>query len=192
MMVEGSMKARITALAREYPGLTRSALRRRAKALPKRIDALQAAVERVAETDLARMKEHERRFVRPKQVARKAQIDRLFDAGSINERQHRAAQKLLELYQDSGFEPRVIAAYDTTVGYGAGMIGSGPKAREYSEAMQAVGMVLSPVLVVVVFYGWSPSQWAANKGYPRNYGMPMLHAALDMLAAHFEGRRRRP
>lgn len=191
-MASPTVKAKLAEIMRhpENIGKPKSFLRRQARAAlqNRTIDPIEAARRRVSEAELARIKEHERSSVIPKRVMRRSQIELLFEAGSLVERQKRAADKIMALYEASGFEGRVVANYEASIG-GGGMMGSGPKAREYMQAMQAIPMALSGVLVAVVFLNQSPGMWARSKGQDRREGMPLLKAALDTLADHFEGAR---
>lgn len=169
-----------------------SVRRRRLRAAGRTVDCLTAAKQAVADADRKRTKQHEVDFVIPKRAANKTQIERLFDDGTVDEQQKRAADRLLNDFATSGFEPGVIASYSGAVVGGAGMIGSGPTAKEYMAAMTAIGPALVPVVIAVLWFDVSPSVWAGANGRKNGKdGVPMLRAALDNLAIHY-GMKRSP
>jgi hypothetical protein len=114
-----------------------------------------------------------------------SQIDRYRKRGSIDLPQFHAAEKLANLFAGSGLNPKLTANWDTTFGGNSGLPGMGPTAREYMLAMQAVGIILSPVLVHVVFQDQSAVSWAVALGKPQKDGMAALRLALDALCFHW-------
>jgi hypothetical protein len=189
---EGKLSTVRQIAALPMPEEPASVRRRRLKAAGRTVDCLTAAKQAVADADRRRAKEHELDYVIPKRVAAKSQIERLFDDGTVDEQQKRAADRLLSDFATSGFEPGVIASYSGAGVGGAGMIGSGPTAREYMMAMIAIGPALVPVVIAVLWFDVSPSVWAGKNGRQNaKDGVPMLRAALDNLAIHY-GMKRSP
>jgi hypothetical protein len=188
MAAAGSLKARMDEFVRLHPSYAnrpRSELRRivQTRQNAGTIWAGKAAEERVQEAGDALAREYERKRV--KRADKKTQIE-LYHPRSIDLAQKNAAEKLKSDWQNSGLNPRVVAAYDSAVGGGGNnMPGMGTTARDYMLAMQAVGMILSPVLVHVVIEDQSAESWAQLKGKPLKDGIAALRLALDALCEHY-------
>lgn len=160
--------------------------RLRAQAKAGTVWAGTAAEQAVAERERQKAKEHELVINKPRRAMLKPQVERLFIDGVIDEQQHRSAERLMRDFETSGFKPGVVASYDGVGIGGAGMIGTGPTAKEYMNAMTAIGPALQPVVIAVLFFDVSPAQWAeANSRGMRNDGVPLLRAGLDNLAFYY-------
>lgn len=126
--------------------------------------------------DIVDEAERERRRIRTAEAV--PVIDRYKRRGEITDEQHRAAERLWSDFVRSGFNPWARSFAEGGGGFGPKTPGMGPRAVEYNQAMQAVGITLSPVLVHVVIYD-----------NPLEGGMTIeaLRIALDRLYVHYWG-----
>lgn len=129
--------------------------------------------------------EHERAVVIPRRVEKTTMLERYRRRGSIDSRQHRAAERLQELHAHSGYAPRLVAGYGAGSGGAPPGPGLGPTSAEYAAAMRAVGIILSPVLVAVVLEDRAAEAWALSTNRPGKDGIAALRLALDALVEHF-------
>lgn len=101
-------------------------------------------------------------------------------------RRFRAASRLYEDWYACGLDPCVVANYSERLD--RSVTPGDPTAHRYiafRRALQAVGLQLSPILVHVVLLDKPASQWVAAHRYAAQAAMPILHLALDALAAHY-------
>lgn len=135
--------------------------------------------------------EHEREHVAPKRAQTRSMLERYLEPNprtriaALSLRQVRAGKRLDVLYQGSGYAPRMVASYGVTgSGGGAVMPGSGPKAKDYDDAMKAMGEELSPIAFAVCVQNLSAMAWAHANGNRICDAIGMLRRALDLLAEH--------
>jgi hypothetical protein len=185
MAAATSLHRRVEALLALYPGKGRSEVRRMLKAQdrPRTVDPITAAEERIEERARGQDAAYKRK--RAMRADKGTQIDRYHSRGSIDGPQKTAAEKLAQLFSSSGLNPKVTANWDSTFSGGAQSPGMGPTAREYMLAMQAVGIILSSVVVWVVLQDHSAESWAQKTGKPEKDGIAALRLGLDALAVHF-------
>lgn len=129
----------------------------------------------------------------PKRVETQRMIDRYRIRSQITWAQFRAAEFLLETWQASGLEPKMVAAYDPV-----GVRGSSTKDALIASRVDATSawvtlMEVIPyhsrgVVTAVVVEDRSAGDWARGRGYRRDdsgrIGMGRLRAGLSALAAH--------
>lgn len=114
----------------------------------------------------------------------KSQIEVLHGREAISDRQLSAARKLREDWHLSGLDPWATAP-DGVSGSGHGKTpGCGPRYAEYMAAARALG-ALSNVVAAVVFYDFSPSRWATERGMRSTDGIGVLRMGLDVLCEHY-------
>ncbi len=136
-------------------------------------------------------------------IVNQTPLDRYLSRRSIDERQHKAGERLRSDWYTAGLEPHTTANLLGSGGggecaYGMARNEAQAIAREsYRSALKALGIRLAPVLVVVCCEDRSATDWALSKGVrdagpPRGRstsaeieGLAALRIALDMLADHY-------
>jgi len=127
---------------------------------------------------------------RPRRAGTKTQLEILYGRGAITLQQKNAGERLYRDYHLSGAEPRVTANLEPSLGgRSAGVVDMQADAYErYQRAVQAVGPILSPVLVHVVLLDGSAGDWALSVGLKRGRGPARLEVALEILIQHYQNR----
>ncbi|MDP2377771.1 hypothetical protein [Reyranella sp.] len=130
----------------------------------------------------------------PKRVTTQRMIDRYKAQGMLTVRQWRAGDRLWRIWRDSGRDPKLIGNYSPDVIRGATdpdakMIGRTEAVADWENCRRLCGVLGFGVLVDVVIWDQSASDWAASKRTSRRdcatVGMAFLRLGLDTLAAHF-------
>lgn len=124
-------------------------------------------------------------------VATRTQLEVLQARGSIAIAQARAGSRIYADWYRSGSAPRVTANVSRLIG--DPIIAAGPeaqfKARQaYEQAIQAVGVILSPVVVHVCLLDLPAGEWAKQVGKPEPDGIAALRLGLDALVGHYGNR----
>lgn len=146
-----------------------------------------------ADTDLTSMASQRRAHARRVSGYRRvSSIRRLHDQSprDITGRHFAAAQRLLRDYlmafhgaMGGGIQERV----DGQTGDGGSIIsGRMRAAQRWREAIQAVGLILAPILCAVVVRDWTIAMVAASAGCTRRTAHKRLIAGLDALADHYQ------
>jgi hypothetical protein len=153
---------------------------------------LVAAAEMVVE-ELA---EHREREQRPRQTTKRAAVrqtpmERYLARAEVTRQQYDDAERLWGDYMRSGLTAAVTGSYGTSTGGGSGAPtpGCGPRYAQYTAAMRAVGIILSPALAWVVLEGLAAGDWATRNKRPETDGIVALRLALDALGMHYRGER---
>jgi hypothetical protein len=122
--------------------------------------------------------------------ARQTPMERYKARGEITSQHFTDAERLWSDYVQSGLTANTTGSYgQSTPGGSAPTPGCGPRYLQYSAAMRAVGIILSPVLVHVVLEGEPADMWAMKNRRPAREGIITLRLALDALGAHYRGGR---
>lgn len=118
----------------------------------------------------------------------KTQIDLLYGRGGIDARLRNAGHRLYADWYRSGAHPQVVSSCWTSTGSGRGdMTERQVQAwKAFQRAIQAVGLILSPVVIDVCLWDRAAGDWAANAGKPRSDGPAILRLGLEVLAVHYE------
>lgn len=163
----------------------------RALALKLRVPSnigLVAAAEMAVE-EMAERRDREERSRQTAKRARQTPMERYLARGEVTRQQYDDAERLWGDYMRSGLTAAVTGAYGTSTGGGSGAPtpGCGPRYAQYTAAMRAVGIILSPVLSFVIAGAGSAGDWAKANKRPRDVAMAMLVEALDALGRHYRG-----
>jgi hypothetical protein len=123
-----------------------------------------------------------------RRIASKTQLEILHGRDAITLAQRNAGERLYKDYHLSGAEPAVTGSLAPSIGQARGMTDIQAEASaRYRQALQAVGIALSDVLVAVCLLDEPAGDWAQNKGIPRPDGPARLRLALDLLRDHYDG-----
>jgi hypothetical protein len=134
----------------------------------------------------------EERPLRPKWARHKTQLEFLEGRGSITTRQHAAGDRLYLDFSRAGDLPQVVARYEQNTGrpdrgqiafrdWTPGQV----QARErFEQAMQAVGLLLLPIVMHVCICDLPLGDWR-RAGMRNGDGAALLRLALDGLADHY-------
>jgi hypothetical protein len=156
--------------------------------VPQMIGLVAAAELAVEEEDADRAKHDAKRQAVKR--ARQTPMERYKARGEITSQHFTDAERLWSDYVQSGLTANTTGSYgQSTPGGSAPTPGCGPRYLQYSAAMRAVGIILSPVLAWVVFDGEPADQWALKAKRPAREGIITLRLALDALGAHYRGGR---
>lgn len=116
-------------------------------------------------------------------VTTQTMLDRYSQRRQITGRQYDAGQKLWADWYYGVGGPKVTARYDERMPAGETDWGAPELCRvRYRQAVQAVGIQMSAILIHVVCMDMPANSWGQNRGVHRNAVMPMLCWALDALA----------
>jgi len=130
----------------------------------------------------------------PRRITTQRMIDRYKAQGLLTKRQWRAGDRLWRIWRETGRDPSMIAGYSPDHVRGIldpdrKMIGRTDAVADWEDCRRIVGGLGFPVLVDVVIWDKSASDWAATKRTPARdcatVGMAFLRLGLDTLAAHF-------
>lgn len=124
-----------------------------------------------------------------RRIASKTQLELLHGREAISIAQRNAGERLYKDYHLSGAEPVTTGSMEPSLGVAVrGMTDVQAEASSrYRQALQAVGVALSDVLVAVCLLDEPAGDWAQNKGLPRPDGPARLRLALDLLRDHYDG-----
>lgn len=124
-----------------------------------------------------------------RRVTTQTTLDRYFQRNQIDQRQYDAGLKLHRLWRAAAATPSVTMRYGPRV---PGRSGPGAAADitdraaaahgHLNEALRAVGIVLSGVVVHVCMTDGAAADWALAKGLPKPDGIARLRAGLEALA----------
>jgi hypothetical protein len=136
------------------------------------------------------------RKLRPRQDAKRAAVrqtpmERYLARSEVTRQQYDDAERLWGDYMRSGLTAAVTGDYGASTGGGSGAPtpGCGPRYAQYTAAMRAVGIILSPALAWVVLEGLAAGDWATRNKRPETDGIVALRLALDALGMHYRGER---
>lgn len=117
----------------------------------------------------------------------KTQLEVLFSRGAITEQMKAAGDRLYRDWHRSGAQPQLCSAVWTSTGMGKGeMTQTQVEAHHrFRDAIQAVGLILSPVLIDVCLWERSAGDWAELSAKPRADGPAVLRLGLDALVNHY-------
>lgn len=135
-------------------------------------------------------------------VTTQTPLDRYFQRGILDgslgipaedratgRRRFDAGERLRKTWHRAGIAQRVTGSYAEPSGGGrdwTDLTVSAATARaEYREAMQAVGIILSPVAVAVCCMDETAGAWSKRARGDDRQGVTLLLAALDALARHW-------
>lgn len=115
----------------------------------------------------------------------RGQLDDAADDGAAARRMQ-AATRFYADWRACALQPAVVARYAERTDRAT--VAGDPTAHRYiafRRAVQAVGAQLSPMLEHVVLHDLPAGEWTAARRYGAQAAMPILHLALDALAAHY-------
>jgi hypothetical protein len=139
-------------------------------------------------------KELPRSSALPLRIATQRMIDRYRAQHFITARQHRAADRLLRIWHQTGRDPKLIANYSPDQVRGsadpdARMVGRGDAVAEWESCSKLTGVLGFELLVHVVIWDRPASEWTTRKSMPDRrrmaFAMDMLVQNLEILARHF-------
>lgn len=160
-----------------------AALRLKAPATIGLVAAAELAVEEEADERARR----DAKLLAAKRV-RQSPMERYLARKEVSQEQYNDSERFLADFAASGLTATVTGSYgQSTPGSGQPTPGCGPRYVQYRDAMRAVGIMLSPVLVHVVIEGEPASQWALSVKRPQGEGIVALRLALDALGLHYRG-----
>lgn len=149
---------------------------------PQLMGLLTAVEHAIEEADTERARRHPR----PKNPVKP--MERYLARGEVSRLQFDHGERLWADFMRSGLTAIVTGSYVASAPSGERVTpGCGPRYAEYRDAMRAVGIILSPVLMHVVLEGRSASSWATEHQRPIGEGIVALRLALDALGAHYRG-----
>jgi len=146
----------------------------------------------VAPKDLGKELPKDSQF--PKRITTQRMIDRYRAQGLLTVRQWRAADRLWRIWRETGRDPSMIGNYSPDRVHSAPdpdrkIIGRTDAVADWEDCRRLCGVLGFGVLVDVVIWDRSASDWAAAKRTPARdcatVGMAFLRLGLDTLAAHF-------
>lgn len=138
-----------------------------------------------AQHDQVRTEETMTAGVRCGRVMTQTMRDRYWRRGLITERQHVAAERLWSDWYASGRAPTIVASYTERMDRGDGADDGRLLASDRCrQAIQAVGIYLSPILVHVVCTDGAIEAWSVNR-MKQVEAMALLRVALSTLADHY-------
>jgi hypothetical protein len=112
----------------------------------------------------------------------------------ITAREHRAADRLLRIWHQTGRDPKLIANYSpdqvrASADPDARMVGRGDAMAEWDACRALTGVLGFELLVHVVIWDRPAGEWTTRKAMPdrrrMDFAMDMLRQNLDILARHF-------
>lgn len=139
-------------------------------------------------------KEIPRNSAFPLRIATQRVIDRYRAQGFITAREHRAADRLLRIWHQTGRDPKLIANYSpdqvrASADPDARMVGRGDAMAEWDACTALTGVLGFELLVHVVVWDRPAGEWTTKKSMPdrrrMDFAMDMLRQNLDILARHF-------
>jgi hypothetical protein len=159
--------------------------------IPQSIGLVAAAELMVDEIAAEREREQRPRQTTKRAIARQTPMERYLARNEVTRQQYDNAQRLWSDYMLSGLTATVTGRYSHGTGGGGGgqTPGCGARYAEYTAAMRAVGIILSPALSWVVLEGLAAGDWATRNKRPETDGIVALRLALDALGMHYRGER---